>query len=248
VHTRTIAAGAAAAALALAAPAFATNAPAGDHPRADRTVVSDGTILSVIAGSATRNPVDPATGARSATDANWYDTDILREAVVALGLADAVAGLDGATVFAPNDRAFRDLVADLTNTPASELDEAEVLAAVVAIASDPAPLNGTPFTGAAALTQTVLLHVSPETIRNLRVRARGADIATLTTLPDALPGVATGTLDPYTYRGRVYLGDGDAPDRDPQYAGFTVRTQNGVVHHIDGVLRPLDLGVLFPGD
>ncbi|HWH13227.1 MAG TPA: fasciclin domain-containing protein, partial [Miltoncostaeaceae bacterium] len=204
--------------------------------------------LDAVVGSAYRNPIDPATGQKSPTDDNWYDLDILREAVVALGLADAVAGLDGATVFAPNDMAFRHLVADLTNTPASELDESEVLAALVAIASDPAPLNGTPFTGAAALTQTVLYHVSPEAVRNLRPRVKGGPIPTLTTLPDALPGVAVGTLNPYTFRNRVYLGDGDANDRDPQYARFTVKASNGTVHHIDGVLRPLDLVALFPGD
>lgn len=232
-----------AAALAIAAPALATKDSAPAAP-----AKSGPTILEAVLGSKSTNPVDPATGLQSATDSNPYDLDILREAVVALGLGEAVAGLDGATVFAPTDYAFRYLVSDLTNTPPSELTEAEVLETVVAIASDPAPLNGTPFTGAQALTQTVLYHVSPEAIRNLRVRAKGEDITTLTALPALVPDLATGTVNPYTYRGLVYLGDGDAHDRDPMYAGFSVKASNGTVHYLDRVLRPLDLQVLFPGD
>ncbi len=234
--------GATAAALAIAAPAVATKGPAPEPAKKGPT------ILQAVLASQANNPVDPATGTRAATDDHPYDLDILREATVALGLGGAVAGLDGATVFAPHDNAFRHLVADLTNTPRSELTEAEVLATIVAIASDPAPLNGTPFTGAQALTQTVLYHVSPEHIRNLRARAKGPDISTITALPTLAPGLATGTINPYRYRGLTYLGDGDAHDRDPLYTGFSIRATNGTVHFIDRVLRPLDMAVLFPGD
>jgi uncharacterized surface protein with fasciclin (FAS1) repeats len=242
--------GATAAALAIGAPAaLATKGSAPEPPKAP-TAKAKPTILSAVLGSKAKNPIDPATGMQSATDNQWYDLDILRESVVALGLGDAVAGLDGATVFAPTDNAFRYLVADLTNTPVEELDEAEVLAAVVAIASDPNPLNGTPFTGAQALTQTVLYHVSPETIKNLRARAanrKAPDITTATALPTLVPGV-TGTIDPYVYANRVYLEDGDSPDRDPKYTGFSIHASNGTVHYIDRVLRPLDLKILFPTD
>lgn len=192
--------------------------------------------------------MDRATGQKSPTDSDWHGTDILREAVVALGLGEAVAGLDGATVFAPNDTAFRRLVSDLTNTPPRALDEAEVPAAVVGIASDPDPLNGTPFTGAQALTQTVLYHVSPELIRNLRARASGPDIATATTLPSLVPGAAVDTIDPSRYTGRVFLGDGDPNDRDPKYTGDSVQASNGAIHVINRVLRPLPFEVLFSGD
>ncbi|HYO19470.1 MAG TPA: fasciclin domain-containing protein [Dermatophilaceae bacterium] len=48
-------------------------------------------------------------------DKNWYDFDIVTEAALALGLGGAVSDPNQSlTVFAPNDRAFQVLVADLT--------------------------------------------------------------------------------------------------------------------------------------
>ncbi|MFK8025874.1 MAG: hypothetical protein AB8G26_18105, partial [Ilumatobacter sp.] len=46
-------------------------------------------------------------------DRNQRDYDMLREALVATGLAGAVAASDDITVFAPNDRAFIRLAQDL---------------------------------------------------------------------------------------------------------------------------------------
>ncbi len=59
-----------------------------------------------------------------APDRNPWDYDLLVQAVVATGLDDALADTSTKyTVFAPNDRAFIRLVADLTGTrPASEAD------------------------------------------------------------------------------------------------------------------------------
>ena len=68
--------------------------------------------------------VDVAVKASSADgpDANPYDYDLLIAAVTATGLAPTLADQSQRfTVFAPNDRAFEKLVADLTGSfPASE--------------------------------------------------------------------------------------------------------------------------------
>lgn len=182
----------------------------------------------------------------AATDRNWNDFDILNAAVSALGLDPAVEGLNRATVFAPADASFRGLVADLTNTPIWFLSEKGVLETLVGIAGIKAPpagpgLNGTVFSGADALTQTVLYHVSGEDITNLPKRAFGKNISGLNT-------VGTNQIDPFNFFGFVGLVDGDKNDLDPFYVGRTVPASNGTVHVIAGVLRPLDLKVLFPGD
>ena len=54
-------------------------------------------ILSIVAGSLDNND-------GQATDHRWNDFDILANVVGALGLADAVGGLGGATAFAPSPR------------------------------------------------------------------------------------------------------------------------------------------------
>jgi uncharacterized surface protein with fasciclin (FAS1) repeats len=174
------------------------------------------------------------------TDHNWNDFDVLRAAVITLpGLADAVTGLDGATVFAPTDRSFRALVADLTNQSRHSLDEADVLDALLAIAGE-ANLNGSGVSGVTALSETVLYHVSPTEISNLRNRTAAIPTAnsvgaTEITPRRALPGV-------------IELRDGDANDSNPFSTGRRINASNGVVYPINGVLRPLDLAALFPGD
>jgi uncharacterized surface protein with fasciclin (FAS1) repeats len=184
-----------------------------------------------------------------ATDKNWYDFDILANAVVALGLDGALkddgpggSGLDAATVFAPNDRAFQLLVADITNTPWWKLSEAKTLQTLLDVAGV-ADLNGTGVSGATALTQTVLYHVSAENITNLRARAFGPDITMLNT-------VGTNKVDPVfvPFVRWVSLRDGDPNDANPLWYGRTISASNGTVQVISRVLRPLDLDVLFPAD
>jgi hypothetical protein len=228
--------------LALAAALVAALALAvlGTSPAAAATK-STPTILDLVLASKNDNPSDGQGGKRP-TDGNWYDTDILREAVGALGLGNAVAGLNGATVFAPTDRSFQLLVSDLTNTPFWTLNEAAVLATLVQIAGVP-NLNGSGISGAAALTQTVLYHVSPENIPNLRARAAGANIATANTV-----GATAIDPRPVPILGWALLGDGDTNDADPLWYGRTFAASNGTVHLIQGVLRPLDLAALFPQD
>jgi hypothetical protein len=207
-------------------------------------------IVAALAASAADNPQG------SATDGNWNDLDILLAATQALPfdavgnpggpkIVDALTGFTG-TVFAPADAAFRGLVADLTNTPIWKLDEAAVLNALLTIAADP-NLNGTGVSGLAALSETVRYHATATQIPDLR-RPASRSVATLTQLP-AL-GLSDGTFDiKRPFFGLVGLADDDKNDLDPFWFGRTVRAADGgTVHVIAGVLRPLDLAILFPGD
>ncbi len=139
----------------------------------------------------------------NATDKNWYDFDILANAVVALGLDGALkddgpggSGLDSATVFAPNDRAFQRLVADITN---------------------------------------------------LRSRSFGPNIATAN---DSVGGLLSTSINPafVPFVRWVSLGDGDKNDSNPLWYGRTIGASNGTIQVISGVLRPIDMDVLFPAD
>jgi uncharacterized surface protein with fasciclin (FAS1) repeats len=90
-------------------------------------------------------------------DTNGDDFDILRDAVIAAGLAGALSGGEW-TVFAPNDRAFTRLV--------TEAGEAETFAAVADVAGD--------------LLDDILLHhvVAGETLSRTEViRSRSIDVA-----------------------------------------------------------------------
>ncbi len=216
-----------AAAVAVGSPASATGA-------------QPDSILAAVVASADNN----APG--QATDRNWFDTDILREAVVALGLDAALVDFTG-TVFAPTDLAFRQLVADLTDQRAWRLSEADVLDTLLSIAGEP-DLNGTGISGAAALTETVKYHVTGEQIPDLRARSRAGagPVETITDLDDL--GLSDGSFE---LRGRfvVRLIDDDTNDRDPRfYFGTINAADGGTVHPITRVLRPLDLQILFPGD
>jgi hypothetical protein len=210
------------------------------------------TIVDALAASAANNP------AGSATDSTWTDFDILLAAVKALPadaignpngpkLVDALTGFNG-TVFAPADASFRGLVSDLTNTPIWRLSEADVLNTLLAIAGNP-NLNGTGIPGVAALSETVKYHVTGAQIQYLRQAARTNTIVqTITALP-AL-GLSDGKFElKGPFLGFVGLNDDDNNDLDPFWFGQTIRTADGgTIHAIAGVLRPLDLKVLFPND
>jgi uncharacterized surface protein with fasciclin (FAS1) repeats len=178
-------------------------------------------ILDIVASSLDDNGGSP-------TDNRWNDFDILANAVGALGLGDAVASLNGATVFAPTDASFRGLVADLTNTPVWKLKEADVLKTIVALTGDPAIKDG--------LTTTVLYHVSPQNEIDPR-RQR-----------TAIPTVAGVDIRPVPLRFSSILRDGDPTDLDPFVVGGPIAASNGTVYVIAGVLRPIDLKALFPLD
>ena len=149
-------------------------------------------ILSIVAGSLDNND-------GQATDHRWNDFDILANVVGALGLADAVGGLSGATAFAPTDAGFRGLVADLTNTPIWKLKEADVLNTLVSLTADSTIKD--------ALTTTVLYHVSPKNVTNLF------------TSRSAIPTLGGPEIRPIPLRFSAILRDGDPTDLDPFVVG-----------------------------
>jgi hypothetical protein len=219
-------------------------------PATATTASKPPSIVAALAASAENN--QPG----SATDNRWGDFDILLAAASALPfdalgdpegptLAEALTGFTG-TVFAPADASFRGLVADLTNTPIWRLSEQDVLDTLLAVAASP-DLNGTGIPGAAALSETVKYHVTGAQIPDLR-RPASRTVTTLTALP-AL-GLSDGTLQlTRPFFGLVGIADDDRNDFDPFAFGQTIRTADGgTIHAIAGVLRPLDLKVLFPAD
>lgn len=152
-------------------------------------------------------------------DHNRFDYDILREALVATGLVEAVAAADDITVFAPRDSAFIRLARDLGY---DGRDEAGVFAFIA---------EATGFQSAeepGLLADVLLYHVAPEG-QSLRQLRRAGQITTL------LEGA---TLDVRRYR----VIDADTDDRDARFRWpSNVETGNGVVHTVNRVLRPIDL-------
>ena len=143
--------------------------------------------------------------------------ETLVAALVATGLDAAVADRDAdLTVFAPTDDAFRDLASAL-GLDVSSLSDADVAGALVgAVGAD--------------LVESILLHhVSPGTnlladIQNERL------IETLEGTPIAFDGTELVDAEPDI--------DNAAP-----ISGLTdIEAANGVIHAIDGVILPLDLG------
>jgi uncharacterized surface protein with fasciclin (FAS1) repeats len=154
-----------------------------------------------------------ASGAPGTFDTNGDDYDILREAVLAAGLADALSG-GSWTVFAPNDRAFGRLFTDLTGQ--APTSEAATLAAVAATAGD--------------LLGTVLLHhvvAGDELTRTEVIRSRTLTMASGGTL--GVRGVRLVDADPDLRDARIVVRASNIP------------AANGVIHTIDRVLLPLDL-------
>jgi uncharacterized surface protein with fasciclin (FAS1) repeats len=165
-------------------------------------------------------------------DRNWYDFDILDQAVGAVLAAkptSAVAVLADGTVpltaFLPNDRAFQVLVKDLTHRwYGSEEEVFTTLAGAV---------------GVDAIEQVLLYHVVPGVTID-SATALASDNAVLTTAQGG-----TFTVDVISKRfGIVQLRDQDRNDINP----FLIRRQLDlnagnvqIAHAITFVLRPADL-------
>jgi uncharacterized surface protein with fasciclin (FAS1) repeats len=148
-----------------------------------------------------------------APDANPYDYDLLVQAVTATGLAPVLDDESQRfTVFAPNDRAFTRLVADLTgSTPASE--QAALATAVSAL-------------GIPAIKNVLLYHV-----------VAGRRLGPLQVLLSRSLTMANGGIvEP---RG-IVLRDETPALRDPRLVLFALNipATNGVIHTIDRVLVP----------
>lgn len=164
-------------------------------------------------------------------DRNWYDYDIVTEAVLAvLGakptskvgvLADGTVPL---TAFLPNDRAFQSLVADVAGSRLSS--EKAVFDAVAGLGID--------------TVETVLLyHVVPGATITSK-QAVAANGAVLTTAQGG-----TITVRSYSrYLPIIELRDKDTDDRNPFVNPFALDVNKGnkqIAHGITGVLRPVNL-------
>lgn len=183
-------------------------------PTASTSTIAD-VLLSDSAG-------DDAAG----FDQNWYDFDIVTQAVLLFpDLVAAASDPDAElTVFAPNDRAFQVLVADLTGSWL--FTEAEVFDAVASLGTD--------------TVKTVLTyHIVPSAIpADAALQADGAALATLqggsVTVDVAIPELSF-----------ILLNDADTNDEDPfvVFSKYNVggSLENGYIHGISGVLRPIDL-------
>lgn len=166
-------------------------------------------------------------------DRNWYDYDIVTEAVLAVLEAkpnSAVKVLtDGSvalTAFIPNDRAFQVLVKDLTKQwYGSERKVFNKLVAAV---------------GVDAVESVLLYHVVPGAtiLSKDALKADGAKLAT------ALPGASI-TVDVRSkWLKLIALKDLDRNDANPLVNPFAFDINKGnkqVAHGIVLVLRPLDL-------
>jgi len=159
--------------------------------------------------------VDVAVKASSANgpDDNPYDYDLLIAAVTATGLKPVLADeTQRFTVFAPNDRAFERLVADLTGSyPAGEQATLDAIRAT--------------FTDA-QIKNVLLYHVvAGKKLGPLQVLFAGS-----------LTMANGGTVKP---RG-LTLRDETPALRDPRLLlyGLNLQATNGVIHTIDRVLVP----------
>lgn len=164
-------------------------------------------------------------------DHNWYDYDVVTEAVLAVlaNKPNSPVGVlaDGSTpltAFLPNDRAFQVLVKDLTGRWVRS--EAGVFNAVAGLGID--------------TVETVLLyHVVPGATITSRQAAR-SNGATLTTAQG-------GTVKVRVYNRRlplVRLKDQDRNDVDPFLNPWRLDINKGnqqIAHGITFVLRPADL-------
>lgn len=166
-------------------------------------------------------------------DTNWYDYDIVTQAVLAVVAAKPSSNValltDGTvalTAFIPNDRAFRDLAHWVTGKWQS--NESKVFNALVA------------KLGVDAIEKVLLYHVVP----GATILAKDALAADNAKLATALPGVSI-TVD---VQGRnvpnIVLRDRDFNSPNPRVNPWVTDLNEGnkqVAHGITRVLRPLNL-------
>ena len=165
-------------------------------------------------------------------DSNWYDYDIVTEAVLAVLAAKPASpvGLltDGTvplTAFIPNDRAFQVLAYDLTKKwPTTEEKTFNALVAAV---------------GVDAIEQVLLYHVVPGAAitKKAAVNANGASLTTA-------QGGTIGVRVYNKYLPIVELRDKDTNDVNPflNPRALDINAGNAqIAHGIVFVLRPLDL-------
>ena len=152
----------------------------------------------------------------SGFDHNFFDYDLLREALIAAGLADDVAGLDDITVFAPTDLAFVRLARDLGFHGWNEADAFAFIAEATGFVDADNP---------GLLAEVLLYHV-------------GLGGGTVSDLQGEVTTAGGGVL---TIDGRKVI-DGDPDDRNARIVRpRNVETGQGFVQTVNRVLRPIDL-------
>ncbi|WP_425953443.1 fasciclin domain-containing protein [Xylanimonas sp. McL0601] len=201
-----------------------------------------GAALAAPAAATTRTHHHTALGTRSLAtvlasdgdkfDHNWYDFDIVDQAVAAVLAAKPgspvgllAKGSVPLTAFIPNDRAFQRFAFDLTHH--WEHTERGVLNAIVRAAG----VNG--------VEQVLLYHVVP----GATITARQALHSDGTVLKTAQG--ETFRVDVINrWRPLVRLIDKDRNDRDPYLVRYALDINKGnvqIAHGISAVLRPFDL-------
>lgn len=201
---------------------------------AGTALMAGGALAAAPAASADPAPTSLAevlTSDGNQFDRNYYDFDIVTEAVLAV-LADnpnspvklLTEGEKAATAFIPNDRAFQLLVKDLTGKWVR--GEANIFAAVASLGLD--------------TVETVLLyHVVPGATIDSKA-ALQSDNALLTTAQGG-----TVKVDVLSKRFKlIRLKDADRNDWDPWIvrSKFDINKGNPqIAHGIGLVLRPIDL-------
>lgn len=165
-------------------------------------------------------------------DRDWYDYDIVTEAVLAVIANDTdenspvrllTDGTVPLTAFLPNDRAFQVLVKDLTGQWVRS--EQDVFNAVAGLGID-------------TVEDVLLYHVVPGTAITAR-DALKSDGAQLTTALGPTIGVKVGRWLPI-----ITLRDQDPDDVDPVVNPFALNINRGntqIAHGITFVLRPTNL-------
>lgn len=183
--------------------------------------------------SGSRSLAEVLTADGNTFDRDWYDYDLVTEAVLAVIAADTDGNspvrllTDGSvalTAFIPNDRAFQVLVFDLTGKWLRS--EADVFAAVAGL-------------GLSTVENVLLYHVVPGATITSRAAA-AADGAQLTTALG--PTVGVRVLSPRLPL--IVLRDQDPDDINPFVNPFALDINLGnpqIAHGITFVLRPADL-------
>ncbi len=159
-------------------------------------------------------------------DQDWFDYDLLLNAVITADLVDALGDEAASlTVFAPNDFAFLKTARDLGFTGTDEEGAWNFLvAALTGLAPDGNPVP--------ILRDILLYHV-------VEGEVTVVDFLLASFFREEVPTLQGGTLTPNF----VSIGDKDPDLRDPllNVFGLDVPATNGVIHSIRRVLIPLDL-------